>query len=177
METRTPVYTEFTPMALWARVLTWCATAGVGVAVLLVPPSGTSFPVQVGVFVGLVALGFAIDVLLGGLTVELYRDELRLFLGRRGPIRKRVALDRVRALESVTYRPIRDFGGWGVRGFGDRQAWTSRGNRAVVLTLDDDSRLYVGSDEPERLEERIRIAVKTFGVGRSDPQERPSSEE
>jgi hypothetical protein len=165
MDATTPIHAEYTPMALWARVLAWGATAGVGLAVLLAPPSGASFAVQVTVFVALLALGFAIDIFLGGLTVELHRDEVRLFLGRRGPIRKRVGLERIRSLRSVTYRPLKEFGGWGVRGFGGRQAWTARGKRAVVLHLDDDTELYVGSDEPERLEARIRTAMKTFGVG------------
>jgi hypothetical protein len=166
MDTSTPIYAEYTPMAVWARILAWGATAGVGVAVLVAPPSEISFPVQVAVFLALLALGFAIDRFLGGLTVELYRTEVRLFLGRRGPIRKRVPLARIRELESVTYRPLKEFGGWGVRGFGSRQAWTARGTGAVVLHLDDGTALYVGSDAPARLEARIRTALETFGVGR-----------
>lgn len=168
MDTTTAIYTEYTPMAAWARILAWGATAGVGVAILLAPPSDTSFPVQTAIFVGLVGLGFVIDRLLGGLTVELHRDSLRLFLGRRGPIRKRVPLDHIGSMEPVTYRPMREFGGWGVRGFGQRQAWTARGTRALVLHLDDGTELYVGSDDPRRLEERLRTAVKTFGVAARD---------
>jgi hypothetical protein len=164
-------------MALWARVLTWGATAGVGVAIVLAPPSDASLAVQIAICGALVALGFAVDRFLGGLTVELYRDELRLFLGRRGPIRKRVALERILSLRSATYRPLREFGGWGVRGFGARQAWTARGDRAVVLHLDDDTELYVGSDRPERLESRIRTAMQTSGVGPAKSDDAPASGE
>ena len=57
--------------------------------------------------------------------------------------------------ESVQYRPVAEFGGWGIRGMGKKKAWTARGNQAVVLTLANDRLLYVGSDRPEQLEEHI----------------------
>ena len=60
------------------------------------------------------------------------------------------------SMESVKYHPIREFGGWGVRGWGKRKAWSARGDRAVALTLTEDRLLLIGSDHPQRLEERIR---------------------
>ncbi len=77
-------------------------------------------------------------------------------LGHASLLRKRIRYDDILALESVKYSPIREFGGWGIRFAGKKRAWTARGDQAVVLHLADGMLLYVGSDNPLRLEERIR---------------------
>lgn len=64
-------------------------------------------------------------------------------------------------LRSVRYRPIREVGGWGLRGFGRRRAWTARGDRAVVLALRDGWEILLGSDQPLRPEEPIRTLAGT----------------
>lgn len=100
-----------------------------------------------------------IYLLLGGLTVALEPDRLRVGLGWGWPIRTTIALGDIETLESVEYRPLRDFGGWGVRGTRDRRIWSARGNRAVRLGLRDGRVVYIGSDEPRTLENRIRQAL------------------
>lgn len=157
MDARTPRYVEFTPLAAWARILTWGAVAGGLWAVLANPPD--EGPIASVVAAGILALGILIEAVFGGLKVELYTDQLRVSLGRVGWIRKTIGYDTVERIEPVTYRPLREFGGWGVRGFGEKQAWTARGNRALVLHRSDGSALYVGAEHPERLAERLRSAA------------------
>ena len=54
------------------------------------------------------------------------------------------------------YRPIREFGGWGIRWGGRRNwAYTMRGNRGVRLELEGGQRLLVGSGAPEDLARAI----------------------
>ena len=52
----------------------------------------------------------------------------------------------------VEYRPLREWGGWGIR-YGFRRGWayTAYGNRGVQLTLAGGKRLLVGSQRPEAL--------------------------
>jgi hypothetical protein len=63
--------------------------------------------------------------------------------------------------EAVAYRPLRQFGGWGIRfGRGGTRAYPMSGDRAVKLTLVDGSEVYLGSLEPEALAgaiERARV--------------------
>ena len=50
-----------------------------------------------------------------------------------------IKLDGATSIRSVTYRPIRDYGGWGYRiklGTGKR-AWNARGDRGVLIEYDD----------------------------------------
>lgn len=112
------------------------------------------------VVLGITAL--SVQLLVCGLSVRLYRDHLVVGLGSMGLICKKIPYEQIVRTESVTYRPVAEFGGWGVRWGKDRKrAWTARGNHAVVLHLKDGVRLYVGSDSPHRLEERIRTVAGT----------------
>lgn len=154
MQTETPRHVEFTPLAPWARILTWGAVAAGLYAVLTNPPDAG--PVASVVAASILALGVLVEAVFGGLQVQVFDDHLRVSLGRVGWIRKTIAYDTIERLEPVTYRPIREFGGWGVRGFGEKQAWTAQGNRALVLHRSDGSRIYVGAEHPERLAERIK---------------------
>lgn len=156
MSAETPRHVEFTPLAAWARILTWGAVAS-GLWASLTNPPGEGVVASL-VPAGILALGILVEMVFGGLRVELFGEHLRVSLGRVAWIRKSVDYDAIARLEPVTYSPLREFGGWGVRGFGDKQAWTARGNRALVLHRTDGTRLYVGSGHPERLAERIRSA-------------------
>ena len=91
-------------------------------------------------------------------------------LGTAGLVSKRVNYDDILRTKSVRYSPIVDFGGWGVRRRGDKRAWTARGNEAVVLDLADGIHLYVGSEHPHRLEERI-AAVGGTRIGSKAPSD------
>ncbi len=52
----------------------------------------------------------------------------------------------------MTYRPIADYGFWGIRAGRDgERALIARGNRGVRLELTDGTRLLIGSQRPEAL--------------------------
>ena len=158
MDHLTPRHTEFAPLALWARALTWGAVA-VGVWGLTKSPPGEGALASV-LIAGVLSFGILIELVFGGLKVELFNDNMRISLGRVGWIRKVVSYDTIERIDPVTYRPFREFGGWGVRGFGEKQAWTASGNRALVLHRTDGSQLYVGSPHPDRLAERVRSVAQ-----------------
>ena len=107
----------------------------------------------------ILAAGWGLRMVLGGLTVLVQETRIVLHLGSVRLVRKMVSFDSIVSLESVRYRPLVEFGGWGVRGAGKKKAWTARGDRAVVVGLKEGRRLYVGSDHPQRLEDAIRSAV------------------
>lgn len=156
MSEETTVYHERSYWAPWVYVLISVALGGAILGLLSeaswVWPWGTAEWTALG----LLALGFALHRFVGGLTVRLERSALWVGLGDGSLIKKKVRYEDIESLESVRYRPLREFGGWGIRGFGKKQAWTARGDQAVVLHLVSDRDLYVGSDRPQRLEERIR---------------------
>jgi hypothetical protein len=63
--------------------------------------------------------------------------------------------EQVRSVETRTYRPIRDFGGWGVRWAARGIVYHARGNRGARMVLASGERVLVGSQRPEELARTI----------------------
>ena len=89
------------------------------------------------------------------LVTEVRDDCLRVKFEWLWPERRIPYADIVKAT-ATTYRPILDYGGWGVRGFPQVRAFNVRGSRGVLLELRDGRRLMIGSQRPEELEAAIR---------------------
>ena len=70
--------------------------------------------------------------------------------------RRRIALADIASAEAVTYSPLAEYGGWGIRGFGSSVALNARGNRGVRLTLRDGRRVLIGSQRAGELAEALR---------------------
>lgn len=144
------VYREFNHFHPWVWGIIWGATL---MSVFVVLRSGV---LALGVTALLPVLFW---FLFGKLTVEVRRDSLHLHFGRWGWISRTVAYADIDDAEAVTYRPLWEFGGWGIRGWGKKKAWTTRGDQAVRLELADGNVLYVGSQTPARLLERLQTAI------------------
>lgn len=67
-------------------------------------------------------------------------------------IRRRFDTGTIRSAEAITYRPLRDYGGWGLR-YGGRKGWALNvsGNRGVVLHLSTGKDFMIGSQRPDDL--------------------------
>jgi hypothetical protein len=68
----------------------------------------------------------------------------------------------IQHFEARTYRPIREYGGWGVRRGAAGMAYNVSGNRGVDLRLTDGKSLLIGSQRPEEfaLALQTRIAAQ-----------------
>lgn len=155
-----PIYTEWSSWPGWLVVVFW-GTMFLGMAVVSFAKGEPDRDRLVGL-VALAVTAVSIQLLVAGLSVRLYRDHMVVGLGSLGLISKKIRYEDIVRTESVTYRPLAEFGGWGVKhGRDGKRAWTARGNHAVVLHLKNGIRLYVGSDRPHRLEERIRTVAGT----------------
>ena len=62
-----------------------------------------------------------------------------------------VLLSDIQAVEARTYSPIREYGGWGIRGRSNRRAYNVSGDRGVELTMDDGRMIMIGSQKAEEL--------------------------
>ena len=63
----------------------------------------------------------------------------------------RIPLSEIVRAEAVTYRPVRDYGGWGIKGSRGHRALNTRGDQGVLLTRVDGSTLMIGSQKPREL--------------------------
>lgn len=69
----------------------------------------------------------------------------------------------IQSYEVLTYNPIRDYGGWGIRYGLKGTAYNAKGNRGVRFEFVDGGivkRLMVGSQTPEKLSAAIDRAIK-----------------
>jgi len=64
---------------------------------------------------------------------------------------KEITFDEIASVETFTYRPIRDYGGWGVRRGKGEYMWNAYGNRAVRFRFRNGVSFALGSQEPEKL--------------------------
>jgi hypothetical protein len=126
-------------------------------------------PLVVALLLGVVALLGALLTL--RLTTSVTSDALSLRYGFL--YETRVPLSEIALAEAVEYAPVRDYGGWGIRGSRRRRALNARGNQGVLLTRADGSTLLVGSQRPRELlealaragvatQDRLPIVVKEF---------------
>ena len=112
-----------------------------------------------------VLLPFGIGVLLLLLWVLLFRmsttvrpGEMRLEWGFVRSFRKRFDLQFVNSVEVVTFSPMRDFGGWGIRrGREGMWCFTVSGSQGVKLGVGDRAFL-VGSQRAHELRQAIQAA-------------------
>jgi hypothetical protein len=91
------------------------------------------------------------------LVVEVTPDDLRIRL--RPFTNRAIPLVDIVTAEPRTYRPIGEFGGWGVRGLSRRNmAYNVSGDQGVQLTLRDGDRVLIGSQQAQTLALAIRNA-------------------
>ena len=113
-------------------------------------------------------VGFLVGV---SLPVLFYLSELRVRVEPAGvfirffPLaRRKIAASDIVRCEARTYRPIREYGGWGVRySWGHGMAYNVSGNRGVQLKLRDGKEVLIGSQQAEQLEAAIRQAASQIG--------------
>ena len=174
MEHQTSMYSERTWAPPWVWVLLWGACLlGAGAAVYdayqqTVPGAALGDEPLSTLGLGLIAGGvllfpILITAFFLRLDVEVRADHLFVAFGPLHLIRKRVRFVDIEAVRGVTYRPLREFGGWGVRWRGKKTAWTIRGNSAVRVTLRSGREVYVGSRRAQRLAGRIEVAMRRAG--------------
>lgn len=77
--------------------------------------------------------------------------------------RRSIPMDTIVGVEARDYRPLAEYGGWGIRGWGNRIAYNVRGNRGVDLTLIDGRRVLIGSQRANELATAILAMRSRLG--------------
>ena len=71
---------------------------------------------------------------------------------------QRIPFDQIESFEAITYNPIRDYGGWGIRYWLKGKAYSARGNKGVRFVLTGGARVLIGSQRPEELARSLEAA-------------------
>lgn len=160
------VYEERQRFAAWVYVLVIAIVCtSTGAMIMAARSEGANAaPMEIVAFT-LILFLFLFNVL--ALRTSVDSEAIRVQLGRPIPIFwKWIGIETIREARVVTYRPLLEAGGWGLR-FGRFDGvftiyWNARGNRGVLI--DTEKRRYViGSQDPEALcaaIEHVRVEVK-----------------
>jgi hypothetical protein len=99
------------------------------------------------------------------MTTEVTPSHLRVWFGWIPTYRRIVPLDAIARLEVVSYRPLADYWGWGIRrGRDGERVLNARGDRGVRIDFADGTRLLVGSQRPEDLALALKGALMPPGA-------------
>lgn len=72
---------------------------------------------------------------------------------------RRVPWSAIDSVEATRYRPLREYGGWGIRWRPGAIAYNVSGSRGVFLTRLDERDLLIGSQQPDELASVIRASM------------------
>lgn len=99
-----------------------------------------------------------------GLALTITVDATRVHVSLAGVAKRNIHLEDVESIEHRTYRPMKEFGGWGWRwslSRPNRVAYATRGETAVVLLMRDGGEVYLGVDDEAALAEALGARIGT----------------
>ena len=74
---------------------------------------------------------------------------------------RKIPLEKVVSFRALTYRPIWEYGGWGLRWRPGGRAYNVRGRRGVRLEFENGKHLLIGSQRAEELEAAIGTLLRS----------------
>jgi len=146
---------RFSPWIIGLALVLVCAT--IPFVLMAAPPDVAPEEQSVAVWSLTIPIGLVVALFLFFklvTRVQPGRVEFGFPLG----LRRRIAADEIERAEVVQYRPLRDFGGWGLRFGREGMMYNARGNAAVRLRLKSGKVVFVGSGRAEELASAIDAA-------------------
>jgi hypothetical protein len=126
------------------------------------PVSDTALVIIAALNVLVVGVGLPATFVLLKLVTEVKPDGI--FVALSPIVRRHIPFDEIRSFAAKSYRPIRDYGGWGYRvGRKGSRAFNAMGDRGVEIELADGRIVMIGSQRAEALEQAIRDAISGAG--------------
>jgi hypothetical protein len=121
----------------------------------------SSLEFTLGLLVGL-GLLMIVFIFVLHMTTAVTHANVYVWFGWIPYYRRGLLIGEIRCVDVVTFRPIRDFGFWGIRSGRDgERALIAKGNRGVRIELSDGSKLLIGSQRPELLAAAIDRALRS----------------
>lgn len=160
----TAVYREDQNFAWWVYVLLALMATTTALVFLALGPGAKPTGGRLGGLTFFLLVGFAMpSVLVLGvlhMTTQVTPLSLCVWFGWIPTYRQSIPIASITSIEVVSYRPLADCGGWGIRrGRDGERVLNARGSRGVRLTLTDGSRLLIGSQRPEELARALDQAL------------------
>jgi len=93
------------------------------------------------------------------LYTAVYSDRIELRFTPLPIYRREINIDEIVSFQSRVYKPIKEYGGWGIRIGFRKRAVSMSGNRGVELVLKNGKKFMIGSQRPDELYDAIQTSV------------------
>ncbi|MBC5773937.1 hypothetical protein H8S95_07665 [Pontibacter sp. KCTC 32443] len=114
--------------------------------------------IQLAILAGLIGVGLPFFFYRMSLTTEVVPGELRIHFWPFHLKPVTIKLHELRDYKKVTYNPIMEYGGWGIRWTFNGKAYNVYGNKGVKLYFYNKKPLLIGSQQADELFDAITIA-------------------
>jgi hypothetical protein len=136
----------------WVHAIVIVCIGASLVTMFAAPPEAGGWWLSIPIVILIGLYGFFMPM-----RVEIDADAMHVRFGRFGWPRWIFPIDDIEGARVVTFRPIRDYGGWGIRRGESGYCLNERGDSGVRFEYLN--RTYtVGSDDPQRLLAALRTA-------------------
>jgi len=120
------------------------------------PMSNTVFVIVWLIF----GMGFPLGFYVSGLTTRVYHDRLSIKLFPLHLTARTFPLNQIKEVQPQTYRPILDYGGWGIRYSRKGKAYNISGKQGVKIYFQNGRPLLIGSQKPTELANHLKKAQR-----------------
>lgn len=160
---------EQRPDQWWVWLLIVFVTVGAWVAFILqviveIDPRGEPFSNDLIAWLVLIAAGIALPLLfiLIKLTVTVTPEQMTIHFAPF--VRKMLRAGDIEHAYVRTYKPIREYDGWGIR-WHPRNGWAYNmtGGGGVQLELTNGTKLLIGTRRPHELEQALELMLSSGG--------------
>jgi hypothetical protein len=107
---------------------------------------------SIGIFLLFVTLKLVTEVRRNGLYIRFFPAHLSF---------RRIPLEDLAQFEARTYSPLREYGGWGIKGGRKGRAYNVSGDRGVRLDYANGRHILIGSQRADELAEAIGKVLGT----------------
>lgn len=138
---------RFRKLWIWALILFIAALQWWGWVqqILLGQPFGDNPGPDWLMWLLLVVFGIAFPIFFFSLRLVVEVNEQGVLLRFIPLSRRLIQFDEIERCEATDYQPLRDYGGWGIRGLGNNRAFNVSGNQGVRLQLRSGDVVLIGS--------------------------------
>ncbi len=71
-----------------------------------------------------------------------------------------ISRDEITAFEKVSYHPLMEYGGWGIRYGRNGKAYNTSGNQGIRFTFADGKKLLIGTGKPDEFNRAVTAIMK-----------------
>ena len=75
---------------------------------------------------------------------------------------RKINWEDIKECSIIKYNPIKDYGGWGLRNNLKGKAYNTKGNIGIQIQLNDEKRILVGTQQPDKVKGIINLYYQTF---------------